>query len=276
MKTWRASIGRISRSAFAVVAGVIFIGLCALRWQIGQADRNVPFTAEYVRKSSNLVRGTTLEMEMFYAVRSDGVKSEGLRGIFPRRRTVTNVTEKRKVELSDAYRLKTTYDYQPFPFTVRRLKYGPRCSPPDSSYTYVGEDSILGYRAYHYLGPAYQEEHGSEETHYWYSPDLNCFMIQAVAYKRDRTGKTTVKFERKMGRIKLGEPDEDLFAVPDDYREVTPSEFEKTLLYGMVQEREGYEGVRRFAIPPGTQRYFATLDENYELVRRGPSGAGPK
>lgn len=56
--------------------------------------------------------------------------------------------------------------------------------------------------------------------------------------------------------MKRGEPDPYLFAVPDDCREVGPSEFERTLLLGMVEEREGFEGGTQKFDPPGPRKAF--------------------
>lgn len=254
----------------AVAAAVILLGLGSDGTRPGSFGQKVPFTAEFVTTSTNCDRGTAITLDQFYAVRSDGATSLGLSGAFPRRRKVTDYAAKLEVTLSDAYRIKVTYDYGAFPLRARRVGLGPRCSPPDNRYTYVGEDSILGYRAYHYLAPPIVEDHGSEETHYWYAADLNCFIIKTLSYRRDRFGKTTSIFEKTTATIKPGEPDPRLFAVPDDYREVKPSEFERTLLLGMVQERQGTEAVRSYPIDGRLQEYFSSLDKKYETARKRP------
>ncbi|GEM_PF-1369585 len=268
MKVWKDRTARIGKSMAACLTAAAFLCGAGDRSRSRPHYERTAFTMEYVQTMTNVQRGTSFALEMFWAERGDGARSYGLAGIYPRRRTVIDPVQKVQVRISDAYRLKSTYDFRAYPVTPRRIEYGADCYPPGNEFTYIGDDTILGYRAHHYVRKPVPGAAGYQESHYWFAPGLGCHKIQHVAYMRDANGVVTNIFEEKPAIIRREEPDPALFAVPDDYREVRPSELERTLLYGMVRQREGYEGVRRHVIPESTLKYWAVLDEQYENVKQ--------
>ncbi len=269
MKRWKDRLVRIGKGVTACVAAGALISASGSRSQSGSGPNRSPFTMQYIQTVTNVTRGTSFALDMFWAVRSDGARAFGLAGISPRRRTVVDPVQKIYAHLSDAYRLKSTYDYRNYPVTPRRIPYGAKCYPPGNEFLYVGDDVILGYRAHHYIMKPFPGSSENQESHYWLAPDLGCYKIQHVMYVRDENGAITNVFEEKPAKITKDEPDPALFAVPADYREVRPSEFERALLYGMIQQREGYEGVGRHIIPESTLKGWAIADEKYDNIQKG-------
>ena len=61
----------------------------------------------------------------------------------------------------------------------------------------------------------------------------NCYALRAVSERRNEVTKRGTRFVKEATSVTLGDPDATLFAVPDNYGEVTPSE----LLRGSIAER---------------------------------------
>jgi len=246
----------ISRRQLSVLAGLVLTAAIALflgvRVKVAQADR-LPFTVQYVELSPGSA-GKSVRQEMFWAERSDGVVASGFTGAESRRRRVTNPHESWSVELSDTEKLKSTtrgpapavpvsWKMHPFPPECHQQRVG-------EAERLVGQEEILGVHTYHYVLPKVVEASTTIEPHRWASPELGCFDIKRKSLRIDNVTGDVITFERIPIGVALGEPDEHLFAIPSEYREVKPSELEEIQLRNRIKAHQGEEAARTYKLPP--------------------------
>jgi hypothetical protein len=223
------------------------------------------FTLYYTERSLVPTTGRSTERAMYYAERADGALSYGLYGPTPRRREIVNPFQKWQVTVSDLEKLKTTYDRSYIQGTPRRRELPAACNSGGSNL--LGIDVILGYRAYHYQRPLRLGDGTSFDEHSWFVEELACLGIQQTVNRLSPSGQLTGVFEKKPITLSVGEPVPSLFAIPEDYREVRPSEYEETLLRGTIAALQGPDAAKRHVIPPHVSAYFAEMDENYAKVQ---------
>ena len=243
----------------------------------------VAFMAEYTETSLSPQTGVSAQKHMFRAVRSDGSTALGSTDNPEHERLVKDFPRKLEIVIADHAKLKTTYDYSSefaaLPARPRRVQ-SPTCQPRTSRVqkTFLGEDTIEGYRAYHYQASLKTYADGTtQDGHYWYAPALDCFEVQLKAYKRDGSGTLTGVFEKKITRVQVGEPPPALFDIPAEYREVKPSELERAALAGSVRAPQGDDAAEQLSVPKGVQQHWDDLDQRYESVRnkRLPNQSAP-
>jgi len=138
------------------------------------------------------------------AIRSDGAR---ISASLPRPkfafRTLWLPALRQEIHAWDDLRLVSTH-YQPEPKAKKELS---SCGhKADRGSTLVGSGTVAGLTAFRYR---------SEDYEYWFTPELDCREVKMVA------GSESV---REVIFVKKGEPDQELFAVPGDFREVAPSE----------------------------------------------------
>ncbi len=259
----------------AISIACLILAYSAVRYSISQAQwRPMPFTAEFTESSTSLLTGKSFTRSKYWAIRQDGATSYGTVGEYNGMRKIVNLPERKEVSLSDRLKLKSTQDFSYLQKRLRmRNKLDSMCRPPASrpegAYSLIGEEVIGGFHAYHYQAPIEMRRDGTSfEDNYWLSPQLNCFELQHIAYWRDSSGATTDIFEKKTSRVTLGDPQSDLFDVPADYREVKPSELQRSVLLANVQDREGFEPASRHRIPLKVEQWLAVLDSFYDKVKR--------
>ncbi len=92
----------------------------------------------------------------------------------------------------------------------------------------IGKDDFLGFAVVKHLTQFYDAQFGSYES--WQAPDLACKEIFTRKMQKDQeTGEITV-FESEATKIVLGEPVPELFEIPADYEELSPSQI-RTMQY---------------------------------------------
>jgi hypothetical protein len=186
---------------------------------------------------------------------------------------VKDFPHKQEIALSDHAKLKTTYDYS-FAFATMpprppRIPNSTCAQNTRVPYASLGEDVVAGYRTFHYQAPLKVSADGTtEDRHFWYAPDLDCFEVLLKAYKHDSAGTLTGVFEKKITRVQVGEPQPQLFEVPVDYLEVRPSELERAAIGGKVREREGSEAADKLIVPWGIRQHWDALDKKYDSVKQ--------
>jgi hypothetical protein len=250
---------------------LVYLSVRPSRSQSGGSP--VPFTAEYTETSTNPNSGVSAQKHLFWAVKSDGSRSLGSTDDLDHQRLVKDLPHKREIVLSDHAKLKTTYDYS-FAFATMPPRPARIANPTCMQntrvpYASLGEDVVAGYRTFHYQAPLKNDADGTtEDHHYWYAPDLDCFEVLLKAYKHDSTGTLTGVFEKRITRVRMGEPEPQLFEIPADYREVRPSELEQAAITGKVRTREGSDAADKLVVPEGIRRNWDALDRKYDSVKQ--------
>lgn len=250
-----------------IVFAALIVGLSSFHSKLQIGDDTVPFTARYAETSVNPITGQTVQMPLLYmAVRSDGTISSG--SMDPRLgyRRIRNRQHKVEVTVSDFLRIKTTLDHGYIPFTPPRRALRPDCRPRVEGVEAIGVRAVAGFRAYGYRMVRVLPDGSKREHVQWLAPDLGCWEIQQVTRRYDPKGTLEGVFEKKALEVELGDPDSSLFRVPEDYREVKPSERARAVHLLNVADREGSEMAAKHRIPLGVEARWAHEDEHYEAV----------
>jgi hypothetical protein len=249
----------------------IFVLICFYAYQSRSENtqRHTPFTARYTETSTNQLTGiATQRAYLYHAVRGDGTISFG--SLVPQLgyRRIRSRIEKKEVSVTDSLKLKTTLDYSYLPITLPRHAMPSDCSPQGPGVSSLGIETILNYTAYRYKRIVVRPDGTKREMTQWFAPDLQCWEIQQITRKYDAAGDLSGVFEKKMTEVTTGEPDDGLFAIRNDYAEVTPSAREKAALLQNIMDREGLDGVARHKIPPSMELLWKQQDEYYDSVMR--------
>lgn len=255
---------------FSLVAPIIMS--CLAHQALSQVEPNtVAFTFRYYEVSTRLETGQALSMpNQYYAIRSDGSVSQGSLDERYGQRSISNKNKRTQVMIYDYRKLKSTLDFSYIPVSPQKEDTRADCNPnigqPSRDLTYLGVDNVGDYLTYRYQELVTVPDGGKHEIIYWYSPALNCYPIQTVVHMYDSEGILTNENERK-GKISLGEPEDSLFDIPDDYVEVQPSGILKASLLQMVGDREGTAAAEQYAIPSTMQQMLDMQDKRYEDAR---------
>jgi hypothetical protein len=233
------------------------------------------FTLRYSETSTSRLRGTAFTKRLFFAVRADGSTSSGSTEDKNFERRITDFSKKVETRLADGVRLKSTRDYS-FAFAGKdlpsRRSMSPTCTPSvrDSVYTLLGVEQILGHRTYHYQHKWSSQDGTQYDEHHWYAPELGCYEIQSKTYRRDSAGNLTGVFDRTSLSIDMGEPDPELFRIPEEYREVKPSELSRASLQAFATAREGSVAAADVLQkePESVKKHLAALDAEYDSLRQ--------
>jgi hypothetical protein len=227
------------------------------------------FTSEYTVCSK--AGASSRQKNMYWAVRADGATSSGSLDEPNHVRQLKFSGRRTMITVSDISKLKTTRDasYIPLPPFQSLPRQRGDCKPNTPRVaTLLGEEMMLGFRTYHYkLGLTTVQDATTREDHVWYVPDLNCYEMQSKTYRRAADGTLTGEFEKSTTRIAVGEPQQELFAVPTDYQEVKPSELGRAVIFKDVEAREGAEKATRYHIPEAVIQSYASEDATYEMIR---------
>ena len=102
------------------------------------------------------------------------------------------------------------------------------CAPPSRGrWNSIEQAPVQGVLAFHYRAFSTFGE-TQDETHLWLAPALDCFELQKTVFTRQLSDNSLMStFEKRpVGRLTIGEPAPELFAVPLEYPEVRPSELQ--------------------------------------------------
>jgi hypothetical protein len=148
---------------------------------------------------------------------------------------------------------------------THRKYSGDNCSayvPSDAAY--VGTGSVFGISTavYHWEFNAVENiyQHSAE-----FAPSLNCFKLKGEDIWVGKDGKRTSATIEEITSLRIGEPDPNLFIVPDTFQEVEPSYLQEHHLLS--------EKVKADAIPRCLRNAWARLDRAYAA---GGAGRLPK
>jgi len=235
------------------------------RSQINQGS--VPFTARYTETSTNTLTGRAVQMPLLYmAVRSDGTTSSGSLDQRVGYSRIRSRQEKREVTVNDFLKLKTTLDYWYILLTAPRRAMPSDCRPEGSGVSSFGAEMIGNYAAYRYQRITVLRDGTKREFTQWLAPDLGCWEIQQTTHRYNSKGVLDGLFEKKVTEITPGEPNDALFAIPNDYVEVKTSERQKAVLLQNVTDREGSASASKHEIPLSVESQWKQADDHYDAV----------
>lgn len=239
--------------------------LCSRAFQTQAQSIRQPFTMIMVSQGSQAARESGKELRgirTLLAVRSDGssatvsLEPDGDLKSLPQfgDRSLILRLQRQHVYLLDRLKLKTTTAIQvgnviPPPH--------PTCLPADQGMSkFVKEDTVLGWPAFVYESIHTGKDGTITKNTRWFAPVLNCRDMQGRLDITDAAGRVKTLWNRPAS-VSPGEPDAALFAVPDEYREVSPGEMER--------ERARVAG--RTALPSSLEERLKSKDEAYSRAR---------
>jgi hypothetical protein len=250
-------------TAAALVAAVL-LGYAFTRTSKAQGLRQ-PFTMIVVSQGSEpppVAGREALGIRRLFAVRSDGstvtasLTPEGDLKSLPQfgDRTVYLHPQGQYVYVLDKLKLKST---TPLKASSRMLPPNPTCSPADDGKSKpLGTDTVVGWLTYIYERSD-TAANGSRETRTrWLVPALDCREVQSRLELTPAAGPARIMWNRPVS-ITAGEPDPALFAVPGEYRDVSPGEL----------EGERAKALGRTALPPSLEERLKSRDEDYTRGR---------
>jgi hypothetical protein len=198
------------------------------------------------------------------AQRADGSRVRGeviLKGdeiVPPTVRDITLVPERMKVRVDDALKAKTTmYMHGPAPSHAAALDSmcGISHLSPGAKPAYIDPEEVLGYAT---IG-IQTEMQGPDQsflTKEWRAPDLDCAVLRMTEVRRDAFGAVTGEYRYEAEKVTVGPPAPELFKIPPDYTEKSPSQMESAILQQVGDpDRPVPERVRK-RLEREDQRYF--------------------
>lgn len=223
----------ILSTSLALLLGSILAVWNASSRAESQADKLVPFTAHSTQVDRGSDGSVHFTMNKLEGIRSDGSYSLQQARIIHRLNQA--VTEKviwdketgRKtfIEPSITARSSTRFNVNKYSAPVVG------CGSLDSQGSKVGE--YLGYQILETV-----EEFSDAGRHRifrrGYAPDLGCFLMYAELETRDLNGNVLATSSYQVNEVVPGEPNPELFNVPEDYAEMSPSE----LMTAQMEQRD--------------------------------------
>jgi len=158
--------------------------------------------------------------------------------------------EKQHVYLLDKLKLKST---TPMPgVTAIAPAIDPTCASGRPHLTFLRRELYQGYDTYVYSRISKTSDGEQETVTRWLAPALHCRDIQATMELLSTSGSVKT-FRNYASSVVAGEPDPALFVIPQDYREVLPSEM----------ETERAKALGRSGPPAGLSNSLSRKDEIY-------------
>ena len=205
------------------------------------------------------------ERHFFYAVRSDGSYARGDYTELPNGRMlirsggVTLVPDKKMIGFTERTRSKTTFHLKEEQIIKPYARFtDPTCAehPLDPrSFQVVGEDSILGFRVFHLRA-------ATEGGEYWRAPDLDCYALRTRVEFLRPDGTVSDYSEENAISVAVGEPPPELFEVPGNYVEKTPSQHHHGIRANWAARQQPPVAVP--SISDNLQQKLARKDQQYQ------------
>lgn len=209
-------------AVLAAAVGVTF-GLSA--WKIsGQVPESPPFALTY--DAVQEVNGST-ERRFVYGRRSDGseVRVTHLRspeGELTEYRRIVDMGKRALIVLSPPRRSRTTFPYSQQAAEQARSDQQSLCRHPDPGSAESSE--MLGYEVFkHVIDLPLTAADARIER--FVAPELGCIALETRHFQRDAAGRHQLVSSERVLNVRIGEPDAALFAVPDDYVELSPAQY---------------------------------------------------
>lgn len=183
------------------------------------AEFSVTIVTKYFDSNKSLARTDTES----YAQRTDGSFAREL--ITKTRAPGDNTPGGMKVIQDVSLRTRVTVDlvgnskttYRLSPSDLKVIQRRQMCDNTEGS-----PETILGQRAYHVVSDI---QHGETEIHEdkWVAPDLGCFPLRR-SYTKRYQGKLLGSTIRQVSSVIVGTPDPNLFDIPQNLKERSPSQ----------------------------------------------------
>lgn len=203
--------------------------------QLAAATPIQPYVATFEeRVSSRLTGQSFISARLTEAVRADGAKVKKAEYLNAK----GHIFSERRLFLPGGILVEITDDTKTIvaaqvaqvdPLTVRRLD-----PQSDCQNTFLGnqvlvsdgsQETILGFRAVHLKRTGTGSQNSSWE--WWMLPDVGCLQARQVVSYLDSNGTVTDTSVRVLTSLRLEAPPPELFLVPKDYDQVSPSEERK-------------------------------------------------
>lgn len=222
-------------------------------------EAQAQFTIELSERLLNpATRGVNMEVRLIHALRADGstASSRVSAGKVLSRRVV-DVPNRRTAVITDSQRTKSTQyfpeqDRQAILTDVRAAD----CSPNPHERP-VREEFVLNTRTFVFESVSPMGPNRLRLT-LWMAPELKCIVIFSVAEQVDTAGHSVARTEKVPVLIRMEEPDNALFEIPRDYREMSPSEM----------QTEAWVSQHQSNPPLSIQTHWNAQDQKYDASQR--------
>lgn len=243
---------KVGRWALLASCSLLLFVLSVLGTRLAHSQESFPAFTAAVRHELIRPDGSRVISELFvHAQRADGSVADVRRKVAPDGRTVVSaeildLSTRRRTILNGATHSKSTVAVSDEEVRTHRfLKTACGSSPAHAA-------TVLGYRVFRNRfaspvpGPRGQER--------WEAKDLSCYPLRTLDVKSDIRGSETSRDVTEVLGVTEGAPSENLFAIPPEYAERSPSEISSE-----YSRRFG----KRIAAPDVLER----LDKNYRAHR---------
>jgi hypothetical protein len=204
------------KSALAICA-LCVAGIAASVAAGGQDESVTAYTIAIHERAVSNVTTATLERNRVYARRDDGsavlVMWNNYGAEQYAKRIIDLVPDRKTVTICDHIRAMTTVYWGPNKTSSALIPFSGR------DYQIAGRDVLLGIPV---VKSVRDDLHMRVSR--WRAPRLNDFIMREVMEKKAADGSIAATTERFAVSVDVGTPESALFAVPLDYREMSPSQ----------------------------------------------------
>jgi len=216
----------------------LFALLCALSFQVARSLQQPTRTERQVTPLTIVERelaNETVEADRITFIRSDGAKAvrsltTGKHNTGSEARNVLLPKERKYVVIADRAGMISTFYLGPeIEQKAGKVASSEQCLATIEGARMVGTESILGFpvNKFEMVRPVVRGTGHKEQ--YWLAPSLDCRPLRFIEEAVDETGNIIKKFQRTALSVRIGEPDDQEFRIPEGYREAPPSEASRSL-----------------------------------------------
>lgn len=194
-----------------------------------------PFTAtvatNWFKEGSEI---PAVSEESTIGIRSDGSRGETKfrwlltegheRGVATK--ALTLLSEGRYISLHPAIQAKSTMALKASEVAILQAKRSTNCADSAAHYSSIEPDAatINGLATYRLVSEVTDVDGNRRVVEEFRAPQLNCFSLSTSQVVYDPQGKVTSRMTKVVKSLRHGDPTDNLFVVPDEYQERTPSE----------------------------------------------------
>lgn len=235
---------------FAARSGLLVFGQ---QLTAAQSPSTVEISERFI---DPLTKQVKTEVRLVTAYRSDGSKasSRSYEGQVMSRR-VSDLSSRRTVVVVDNERAKSTKYYSERDRQAVLAQVRPVDCSPNPKEKPVRQEFVLGIRAFVFESDSSAGPNRVKLVS-WLAPDLKCSEIKSIAERMDESGLVNGRTEKVPVLIRMGEPDDALFAIPADYKEMTPSAMQENSW--LLQHKDSAPLSLRAGWITEDQKYYAS------------------
>lgn len=200
-----------------------FSGFYARRWSLNQQKPPFAgFSFETITRITAIKNGVSTEIRSLHAVRGDGSYLQGTYNdqgqIIAKRLILSNYT----IVVADlVLRLKSTEHRDPA--TVQTSVPDPGCTLRHGAEELLGNDTYANISVVKWRQTTSDKQGAKIVREVWEAPGLGCMALHGYMHILNPQGSEVSSTEVVTSKIRFGEPDPNLFEIPLDFKEVSPS-----------------------------------------------------